>query len=148
GRIVDRRGPRMLLIVTGTLFSIILGLLVLADPLALSGTQMVITAGAAGLFTPPITVLTRTMWRYRFDDDARQTIAYALDGVLIELAFTVGPMLVALMLSVATPAAAFAMAWCFCVASVPLFLARSEEHTSELQSLAYLVCRLLLEKKK
>src|SRR2546425_9714042 len=37
----------------------------------------------------------------------------------------------------------------------PAFLAqtaplpeRSEEHTSELQSLAYLVCRLLLEKKK
>src|SRR5687767_15709238 len=32
---------------------------------------------------------------------------------------------------------------------VPLHcLHRSEEHTSELQSLAYLVCRLLLEKKK
>src|SRR5205823_9878982 len=32
---------------------------------------------------------------------------------------------------------------------VPMFTwARSEEHTSELQSLAYLVCRLLLEKKK
>src|SRR5229473_1733189 len=33
---------------------------------------------------------------------------------------------------------------------VPLLrsLSRSEEHTSELQSLAYLVCRLLLEKKK
>src|SRR2546425_2602269 len=28
------------------------------------------------------------------------------------------------------------------------FAFRSEEHTSELQSLAYLVCRLLLEKKK
>src|SRR2546425_4501265 len=28
------------------------------------------------------------------------------------------------------------------------FTHRSEEHTSELQSLAYLVCRLLLEKKK
>src|SRR2546425_5164065 len=27
-------------------------------------------------------------------------------------------------------------------------ISRSEEHTSELQSLAYLVCRLLLEKKK
>src|ERR1041384_2214859 len=27
-------------------------------------------------------------------------------------------------------------------------LARSEEHTSELQSLAYLVCRLLLERKR
>src|SRR5687767_15312514 len=40
--------------------------------------------------------------------------------------------------------------------AVPLFVrgpgivpgTRSEEHTSELQSLAYLVCRLLLEKKK
>src|SRR5687767_15777939 len=30
----------------------------------------------------------------------------------------------------------------------PRPLPRSEEHTSELQSLAYLVCRLLLEKKK
>src|SRR3989441_5968564 len=29
-----------------------------------------------------------------------------------------------------------------------LVIGRSEEHTSELQSLAYLVCRLLLEKKK
>src|SRR5205823_14944257 len=31
---------------------------------------------------------------------------------------------------------------------VPSGTTRSEEHTSELQSLAYLVCRLLLEKKK
>src|SRR2546425_6011865 len=32
--------------------------------------------------------------------------------------------------------------------SSPSMSGRSEEHTSELQSLAYLVCRLLLEKKK
>ena len=31
---------------------------------------------------------------------------------------------------------------------LPLLRARSEEHTSELQSRQYLVCRLLLEKKK
>src|SRR2546425_3684921 len=34
------------------------------------------------------------------------------------------------------------------LASLIPILWRSEEHTSELQSLAYLVCRLLLEKKK
>lgn len=123
GRIVDRRGPFALLIVTGTMSSLILAVLVAAAPLELSGAAMVTTAAAAGLFTPPITVLTRTMWRYRFDDESRRTIAYALDGVLIELAFTVGPMLVALVLAIATPAAAFAMSWCFCVAAVPLFLA-------------------------
>src|SRR5215208_7214378 len=39
------------------------------------------------------------------------------------------------------------MAWVHC-ASLDLSLARSEEHTSELQSRGHLVCRLLLEKKK
>src|SRR2546425_1610572 len=34
------------------------------------------------------------------------------------------------------------------IESTGVGIARSEEHTSELQSLAYLVCRLLLEKKK
>src|SRR2546425_4289003 len=34
------------------------------------------------------------------------------------------------------------------VGKLSFFALRSEEHTSELQSLAYLVCRLLLEKKK
>src|SRR2546423_6124852 len=33
-------------------------------------------------------------------------------------------------------------------ADLEISVGRSEEHTSELQSLAYLVCRLLLEKKK
>src|SRR2546425_3108701 len=35
-----------------------------------------------------------------------------------------------------------------CAISTAVRALRSEEHTSELQSLAYLVCRLLLEKKK
>src|SRR6185437_16940665 len=35
-----------------------------------------------------------------------------------------------------------------CFPQVIMSQVRSEEHTSELQSLAYLVCRLLLEKKK
>src|SRR5687767_15363258 len=43
----------------------------------------------------------------------------------------------------------FADKFSFCpVDGTPLTAVRSEEHTSELQSLAYLVCRLLLEKKK
>src|SRR2546425_4026054 len=40
---------------------------------------------------------------------------------------------------------AFAISW---RGKLTVCLTRSEEHTSELQSLAYLVCRLLLEKKK
>src|SRR5205814_10086130 len=36
----------------------------------------------------------------------------------------------------------------YCSYPAPNFRLRSEEHTSELQSLRHLVCRLLLEKKK
>src|SRR5205823_14504531 len=39
--------------------------------------------------------------------------------------------------------------WLLLAAVITVYIVlRSEEHTSELQSLAYLVCRLLLEKKK
>src|SRR5258705_7314209 len=40
--------------------------------------------------------------------------------------------------------------WCSCTwpSKMQSFSERSEEHTSELQSLRHLVCRLLLEKKK
>src|SRR5688572_32748181 len=43
---------------------------------------------------------------------------------------------------------AFADTWSVPTAAFPLTSARSEEHTSELQSQSNLVCRLLLEKKK
>src|SRR5437016_9921147 len=41
----------------------------------------------------------------------------------------------------------YRMASAICLGSIPAPLSRSEEHTSELQSLTNLVCRLLLEKK-
>src|SRR5258707_11988363 len=43
---------------------------------------------------------------------------------------------------------AVAFGWSLVVASLLAIILRSEEHTSELQSRQYLVCRLLLEKKK
>src|SRR3712207_8768055 len=41
-----------------------------------------------------------------------------------------------------------ALAFCIAAPSAPSTHFRSEEHTSELQSRQYLVCRLLLEQKK
>src|SRR2546425_11293539 len=41
-----------------------------------------------------------------------------------------------------------AISWTRFGQEIAAMVIRSEEHTSELQSLAYLVCRLLLEKKK
>src|SRR5712672_4718390 len=50
--------------------------------------------------------------------------------------------------SPATSRLSIALCWCSIRPRTTRARSRSEEHTSELQSLAYLVCRLLLEKKK
>src|ERR1035437_9928310 len=44
-------------------------------------------------------------------------------------------------------ASSFAFPWAYFLSFDPKLYVRSEEHTSELQSRQYLVCRLLLEKK-
>jgi predicted MFS family arabinose efflux permease len=82
-----------------------------------------LVAGVAGAFSPPISVLTRTMWRYRFDDEAARTTAFALDAVLVEFAFTAGPALIALLLAVGSPALAFGAAFVFATLAVPVFVA-------------------------
>jgi MFS family permease len=121
GRVIDRRGPALVLAITGIVCPLALCVLLAAGPLALAPASIVGVAGLAGAFAPQISVLTRTMWRYRFDDERMRLIAYAVDGVLVELAFTLGPALVALLLALASPAAAFGMAVLLTALAVPLF---------------------------
>lgn len=121
GRIVDRRGPRAVLLTTGIVCPLALVCLLLADRLGLSVAALVAVAAIAGAFAPPITVLTRTVWRYRFDDLGQRKTAFALDAVLIELAFTLGPLLVAALLAIASPRVAFGTACILVALAVPVF---------------------------
>ena len=124
GRIVDRMGPRRPLVVTGVVCPVALAILLAAHPLHLTPMSIYVAAAVAGAFAPPVTVLTRTMWRYRFDGDAdAQRTAFAVDSVLVEVAFTLGPALVAVLIAVASPTVAFAMATAFAALAVPVFLA-------------------------
>jgi MFS family permease len=123
GRFIDRRGPHLALVVTGLVSPAALLVLWIAKPLGLSPAQMTAVAVVAGAFAPPITVLTRTMWRHRFESDADRRTAFALDAVLVELAFTAGPALIALLLAVGSPATAFGAAFFFTLVAVPTFLA-------------------------
>src|SRR5690606_41035465 len=70
----------------------------------------------------------------------RTTVVVAAAGALLAAALTaVLPLIVRHVVDETTSGAASVLPWA---------LARSEEHTSELQSRENLVCRLLLEKKK
>jgi len=123
GRFIDRRGPRLALLVTGIGCPAALLVLWLAKPLALTTPTMWLVAALAGALSPPISVLTRTMWRYRFEDESARTLAFALDGVLIEFSFTAGPALIALLLALGSPAVAFGAAFVFATLAVPTFVA-------------------------
>lgn len=123
GRWIDRHGPRVALLVTGVVCPAALLVLWLAKPLGLTTPMLWIVAGVAGAFSPPISVLTRTMWRHRFADESARRVAFALDGVLIEFSFTVGPALIALLLAIGSPAVAFGAAFVFMSIAVPTFVA-------------------------
>ena len=161
GRIVDRIGPRIPLLVMGTVCPVALLFVLAARPLALGAPLVLLFAGIGGAFAPPITVVTRTMWRYRFEHDGEaHRTAFAVDAVLVELAFTLGPALVALVVAVASATVAYGVAIVFTALAVPVFLASPalrywridagvERHllgplTAPRLLLVYLVCTLLL----
>ena len=124
GRLVDRIGPRVPLVVNGVVSPLALIVLLLARPLELTPALMHVAAAVAGAFAPPITVVTRTMWRYRFEhDEASRRTAFAVDAVLVELAFTLGPALIAVLVAIANPAVAFAAAVVFATLATPVFFA-------------------------
>ncbi len=123
GRISDRVGPRGVLIVTGALCPLALLLILFSQPLALPRAAMFAAAIAAGAFSPPITVLVRALWRHRLDDEGLRHTAFALDAVLLELAYTLGPLAVALAVALASPQAALALACAFAALAVPLLFA-------------------------
>lgn len=121
GRLADRRGPAGLLVVTGLMQPLALGLLLFAAWLHLPPSAIAPLAAVAGMFAPPISVLTRTLWRHRFERVDERRTAFALDSVLIEINFTIGPALVGLALLFGTPMLAFAATWLVAASAAPLF---------------------------
>src|SRR5687767_15481568 len=82
----------------------------------------------------PYTTLFRSFNLWIYQQYGREKALEFLTGYVIEKALSVDNIFVFVIL--------------FAAFAVPrIYQHRSEEHTSELQSLAYLVCRLLLEKK-
>jgi MFS family permease len=110
GRLIDRIGPRMPLLVTGIMQPASLTLLFVAASFGLGLSAVMASAIVAGAFTTPINTLSRTLWRYRFEDGPARKTAYAIDSVAIEMNFTVGPAIVALLLALGGASWAFGFA--------------------------------------
>ncbi|MFM7295251.1 MAG: MFS transporter [Burkholderiales bacterium] len=122
GRIIDRIGPGIPLRMCGVLDPLCFALFIAAVWYALPITYVLVCAALMGLFTTPIATLTRAIWRHRFDADDDRRMAFAVDSVLMEINFTMGPAVVGLVLAFSTPKSAILVAWVAATTSILIFM--------------------------
>jgi MFS family permease len=123
GRLIDRHGPRKLLFVTGLVQPLALVAILVSVKTGMPFAVVAVFAALAGLFASPITTLTRTLWRHRFDRDEDRRTAFSLDAVTIEINFTLGPAFIAVILATWNATAAFAIASGTVVIAIFVFIA-------------------------
>lgn len=123
GRIIDNRGPDLVLRITAIIPAISILFVFFAESLDLSRPAILVSAVITGAFIPPVTTIVRTIWRHRLEDERIRQTAFALDSVLIELSFTIGPAIIAILVALASPRAALGLAWACTVAAIPLLYA-------------------------
>ena len=122
GRLIDRIGPRLPLMVCGVMDPLSFGLLIIAVWLQWPMPVIVACVISMGLFTTPIATMTRAMWRYRFDTDHERRMAFAVDSILMEINFTLGPAIIGIVLALANPQAAIVVAWLSATTSILIFM--------------------------
>jgi MFS family permease len=124
-RLIDRHGQRRVLLPAGLLDATATGLLI---ALTEAGAPTVVLVGCGlvgGLAVPNIGGALRTLWPelLRRRDDLIAT-AYALDSVALELLFTLGPLIAAVMIAIASPVAALVLSAACSLAGTLAFIAR------------------------
>ncbi|HUO43465.1 MAG TPA: MFS transporter [Burkholderiales bacterium] len=110
GRLIDRFGPRPVLIATAVGYPLALAALILLVSSAASALWTGASALLAGALLPPVTICTRALLPRLLRDAGQLHTAYSVDSVLIEFMFVVGPLLVALFIAHGSPAGAVALA--------------------------------------
>jgi MFS family permease len=123
GRLIDRSGPKLTLLVTGLVHPLALTAILTAARAGAGFAVLATAAAIAGFFATPITVLTRTLWRRRFTREEDLRRAFSVDAVMIEVNYTLGPAIVAGVLLAAGATAAFALAIGVTIAALLVFIA-------------------------
>ena len=106
GRMIDRLGRARVLMRAALVYAAAQGALVAAAQLRAGAVLLVVLAFAAGAALPPVAPAVRALMRDVFADRAVRERAYALESVVQELIWIVGPLLVALVITFCSPAVA------------------------------------------
>jgi MFS family permease len=109
-RLIDRLGARRVLLPVAAVHAVALLALVILGYEDAPTVALMIPAAAAGLTVPPTSSVLRSLWPGLLADRKHVLAsAYALDSVLIEMLFILGPLVTAGLVAVASPAAALGL---------------------------------------
>ena len=126
GRMIDRIGPRRVLGACALLYPAALLALIAALLNRAPAATSLLFAALAGASFPPVTACQRAWLRQKLGEDALLTAALSLDALVVELVFIAGPLLVALLVAVFSPAVAvMAAAICGLLGSLQFMRARA-----------------------
>ncbi|MCO5315931.1 MAG: MFS transporter [Solirubrobacterales bacterium] len=152
GRLLDRFGPRRVLPPFAVSQALVLAALVPVVTSGATDAAIVLIAAAAGALVPPISASVRVLWPEIVPTPEGVESAYALDATAQELIWTAGPLIVAVSIAVASPAAAVFVTAAILLAGTAIFVTSpplswwpdQEEPDSRAGALASRPLRILL----
>lgn len=110
GRLVDALGQRRVLPVAVSLFAASMALMVLAVTRDWPGVLTYVFAALTGAFQPQVGACVRTRWSHLLDRPRDVQTAYALESVLDEVVFVIGPVLATVLATLWHPVAGLVVA--------------------------------------
>jgi MFS family permease len=152
GRLVDRRGPRPVLIAFGGLTALALALVVVLPEAGAQTGAIVAAALVAGCSTPPVGGTLRHLWP-RLVEPPDLVGGYVIDSLLIEVFFVAGPLLTGLLAATVSPATPLIVAagagllgtlWFASISTVSGIEPEPAEHRTRAGALASPAIRLLV----
>lgn len=124
GRWIDRLGQARVLLPSLAVHTVGLLTLLAAAHWRTPRWSLFAAATITGIAIPPVSSCVRARWALVAPDTARLQVAYALESVLDEVIFIVGPVLVTLLATAASPAVAVASTLAFVATGVLTFAAQ------------------------
>jgi MFS family permease len=121
GALVDRHGQPRVLLPCAAGQVVLLAALALATQAGAPVAVVVVLAALAGALVPPISACIRALWPVVVSDPAVRESAYALDAIVQEAVWTLGPLLVGFAVLTASPAVAVLLSAAITMVGTTLF---------------------------
>ena len=104
GRFVDNNGPKAVMMPLAMLHALALLLLVFAVTQLAPLPLLLIAAFMAGAVFPPVSMTIRAMYRKAAMPDSQRQSAFAVESVIMECSFILGPLIVSMTMLAGSPA--------------------------------------------